>query len=229
MADETLIARVRAGDTWAAIEEIAAGGDALAGAKALYEAGKAFYWKEKDLPRCVALLRAGAQLGLTADEPDASRRYDLRSAAKGMCYDLASFTWPGWDEPGIAITAADLAVGLDAARANLRLAVELNKGDLPLSRAHWMLGAQELAAGLYGEAIASFERGEDAATRAGLRDNALLCSGFAAVARLLEQPEDGAASERLEAAKTELATLEQGSFFVTQIETAAQVFARSGG
>ena len=36
----------------------------------------------------------------------------------------------------------DELVGLEAAKLNLRLAVELSRGDLPLSRAYWVLGAQ---------------------------------------------------------------------------------------
>ena len=145
-----------------------------------------------------------------------------------MCYDLASFTWPGWDEPGIKVTQSDMWAGLDAAKANLRLGKELNKGDLPLSRAHWMLGAHLMAARRWPEAIEHFERATKYAETAVSRPDALLSVGFATLTALLERPGDMAAAARLEEIKAALTPLEHGPDFVSQIETAAAVFAPSG-
>ena len=110
------------------------------------------YWKRKDLPLVITLTTTGIQFCLaharlaeiTADQDGA---YSLRSVAKGLAYNLGSFTWPGWDEPGISPTPADVALGLEAARFNLRLAVELKKNADRVRDAHWLLGAHLLAAG----------------------------------------------------------------------------------
>ncbi len=79
------------------------------------------------------------------EDPELANK--LRSGAKGCADDFASYAWSGWDEPGITITQADRAAGFDAARVNLRLAIELERGDLPTSRAHWMVGAYYLETG----------------------------------------------------------------------------------
>ena len=60
--------RVSDADTFLRIEQIARGSDPLEAARKLHQAGKQLYWKEKNLPAGVALLRASAQLALTADE-----------------------------------------------------------------------------------------------------------------------------------------------------------------
>lgn len=226
--NEQLLSVLREQDTFAAVELAAQSGDQVQAAKSLHELGKHLYWKEKDLGASVTALRAGAQIGMTSAETEPSRRIELRSAAKGMCYDLASFTWPGWDEPGIKVTACDMWAGLDAAKANLRLGEELNKGDLPLSRAYWMLAAHLMAARRWTEAIAHFERAAKYAESAASRSDALLSAGFATLTALLERPEDMAAAARLEEIKAALAPLEHGADFVSQIETAAAVLAPFG-
>ena len=106
------------------------------------------YWKQKDLPTTIALAQAGILFCLThariASNPEATAH--LRAAAKGLAYNLASFTWPGWDEPAIRPTPDQTALGLHAARLNLRLAHELCKPPDKIRAAHWLLGAQLLAA-----------------------------------------------------------------------------------
>lgn len=41
-----------------------------------------------------------------------------KEGAKGVIYNLALYTWPGWKEPGIAIGPGEIAQGLDAAKAS---------------------------------------------------------------------------------------------------------------
>ena len=100
---------------------------------ALIGAMKHKYWQEKDLVGALAFARAGTHFGLQSallyDQSDPNLAYKLRSGAKGCAYDFASCAWNGWDEPGVVITKADHAAGFDAARVNLRLAVELERGD----------------------------------------------------------------------------------------------------
>ncbi|HEY2587795.1 MAG TPA: hypothetical protein VGI81_18765 [Tepidisphaeraceae bacterium] len=214
-------------DRFAAIERIASESDALGAAKRFVEVMRHFYWTEKNLPAAVAFGQAGAHFGLfhaaRIDESDAALATQLRGVAKGLMYDLASFTWPGWDEPGIPIMPADLAVGLDAAKANLRLARELNKGDLPLSRAHWMLAGHQLCAKDFAAARASYEQAGRHAAAAGSKADELLAAGFGRLVELLQSDDTGDDSE-LRRIQEQLRGLENGPDFVQQIETARRVF-----
>ena len=227
---DTALAMLRGGqDTFAAIEYLATHApDAPAVLAACAEVFRKLYWTDKNLPLALSIGRTGAQLGLAAAawERSPERARALRSTAKGICYDLASFAWPDWDEPNLTITASDLAVGMDAARANLRLARELNKGDLPLSRAYWMLGAHHLATRDLGAAREAFGRQEHHAAAATSAVDVDLSRAYLALAGVL------ARTDRAEAALADaLAVLrerhgEDGKFFAEQVETARRVFAR---
>jgi hypothetical protein len=214
-------------DRFAAIERIGSGADVLAAAKRFVEVMRHFYWKAKDLPAAVAFGQAGAHFGLfhasRVEATDAALATQLRGVAKGLMFDLASFTWPGWDEPGIPITPADLAVGLDAARGNLRLAHELNKGDLPLSRAHWMLAGHQLCAKDYAAARGSYDQAARHAVAAGSKADELLCAGFARLVDLVQSGNTGQDAE-LQRIEEQLRPIESGPDFVQQIGTARRVF-----
>ena len=220
-------------DSFAAIDLLLRHPDPLATAAAFHEAMRDCYWKRKDLPATIAFGRAGAQyaLGKAADsrDPEAAATAEtiekLKGAAKAMCYDLASFTWPGWDEPGIAISAADLAVGLDAAKANLRLARELNRGDLPLSRAHWMLAGHFLARRQWPQADSGYADAARHAAAAGARGDELLCLGFRHLTQLLAGGVEACRGE-IERVKEQLKEEQDGEMFAGQIEAAARVFSK---
>jgi hypothetical protein len=151
---------------------------------------------------------------------------EIKSVAKGLAYNLASFTWPGWDEPGMVISQSDVAIGLDAAKTNLRLANELAKGDLPLSRAYWMLGGHYLASGNWSQAEACFNKAKDYAETANEESERLLARGFSLLAVLLASPDNVDARNQLDQVKSRMAQLEQGESLVKQIDTARAVFAR---
>ena len=157
---QDLIARVGNEDSYAAVELLCREGDGLGAAKTFSEAANHFYWKEKDLVSSVAMGRAGVQHALSAaaccDPGDLPLAFELRGQAKAMAYNIASFTWSGWDEPGIVIGPSDLATGLDAARTNLRLGTELKKVR-SLCRGHigcsqptsWRPGDTKMHGGIY--------------------------------------------------------------------------------
>jgi hypothetical protein len=226
---ETVVRVLREEDSFAAIANLSRG-EALAAATAFAELLVHLYWKEKDLDGAVAIGRAGAQFALRAAEDvessEPARAAELRSKAKAMCYNVASFTWPGWDEAGIAPTASDVRMGLDAAKANLRLARELNKGELPLARAFWMLGAQQLANGDHDAASASFAASAAHAKGAGAESERLLSQGFCHLVELLGAPNSPDAQRKLADVKGSLAPLEHGADFIGQLETAWRVFSR---
>jgi hypothetical protein len=214
-------------DWVAGIEHVARQPAVVNPARTFLEVMRHYYWKLKDLPAAIAFGQAGAHFALfnsiQLETTDPALAQQLRGAAKGLYYDLASFTWPGWDEPGITISAGDLAIGLDAARANLRLAHELNKGDLPLSRAFWMRAGHELCRGEYDAARQSYHNAARHAHAAGSRPDQLLCDGFVRLTELLDS-RNTADDPELNSILEQLKPLENGPDFANQILTARRVF-----
>jgi hypothetical protein len=186
------------------------------------EAMRLAYWQDKDLSGAMAIAWAGiGRLLAMAHESEPDRAHELRSQAQRLTYDLASFTWAGWDEPGIVITPPEARAGCAAARANLALVHELGQAELAQARAHWMLGAHELAAGRPDYARASFEAaaGRYAAAGPDGAAEAALASAFAVLADLSE----GLAGESdLLAALERLRSTPGGTELAAQVTTARE-------
>jgi DNA-binding transcriptional MerR regulator len=224
---ETAIQKGREQGGFAAVASLASVSDLSDAADAYGQAMKSAYWDHKDLVLVSAIAYAGAgRLLAEAETADQVGAYEARSTVKGLMYDLASFTWRGWDEPGIDISQESAAAGLSAARANLAMALDLEKGDLPISRAHWMLGAHLLTSGQFAEARDHFSAAADVADRAGADAEMALARAFSALADLAESKPDAEAelSDALEA----LAACEGGEMFVAQVETARAVLGLDG-
>lgn len=233
MQSEKLLPEVREtlrrADSYAAVELIERQGEPSRLAELYPQLVMDLYWKAKDVPATLAVARAGIQYCLTKAREaglDAKAAERFRGSAKSIAYNLASFTWPGWAEPGITLSPADVAAGFEAARLNLRLAVELKRGPGPLAAAHWMVGAHQLAAGRHAEAIEAFSRQEAMAREAKDRPNELLAQGFAGLTRLAGNLDAEAGARSLKEAQAKLLgeKVEDGQFFVDQLETARRVF-----
>jgi hypothetical protein len=135
-------------DFFAVIDRINRTGAPDTVAKAYHNHLRDLYWKTHDLPGVVAIGRAGILYCLA---------HALRPQAKAMAYDVGSFTWPGWEEPGINPTTDDLAFGRQCAGLNLSLAIELNKPVEKVASAHWLAGAHALTAGEWSSAASAFD------------------------------------------------------------------------
>ncbi len=209
-------------DSFAAIDYLTQQPDAVTALKTFHDLLKHLYNERKDVPALIAIGRAGVQFGLqqAAAARIPTEATEFKGIAKSIAYDLASDLWPGWDEPGIALDATAVALGLDAARVNLRLARELQRAALPMSRAWWLLGAQLLANHQPDDATAAFEQAAQLARAAEADSEALLSDGYGALVRVL----GGADEATFEAIKTQLQPLEHGDFFVGQLDTALRVF-----
>ena len=212
-------------DTWAIVEYLASHTDALTASQRCDELLRQLY-NERKLLAAFAMGRAAVQFGLSAAAREANpkRAEALRSAAKTAAYNLAANTWPGWDDPGVTLTSSDLAIGLDAARTNLRLARELNKPEIALGRAHWLLGAHQLAAGDRKSARDSFREASKHETAANEPGEAMHSDAFAQLCDLLEAPNDKQADERLAKALESLRKQKDGEFFASQVDSARRVF-----
>ena len=217
------------GDSFQAAQHIQrVGGGPLRTAKVFEAVMTDLYWNRRDLGGVVTIATAGIHFALDRaylvrdEQPDLAE--ELRLAAKILAYNLGSYTWPGWNEPGIEIKATHLAIGMDAARANLRLVKGLDKGPLARSRAHWLLGAHQLASN-HAEARASFEVAHEKARKAGVPKERLLASGYIAIV-LMREGKHGEGKQLLAEVRQKLGNAKDGHGdpLIKQIDTARAVF-----
>ncbi|MEM7536541.1 MAG: hypothetical protein AAF639_30435 [Chloroflexota bacterium] len=194
------------------------------------------YWKAKNVAALTTLGIAGIQHGLAAvvATDDSESATTLKSGVKTLAYNLASYTWPGWDEPGITLGRTEVLIGLDAARLCLSLSEELNQPELPRSRTHWLVGTALMAAASWAvdevaqdnlvQALEHFSSAVTLANGVNERGDALLSQGFETLTRLLMNPDDNDAKAELVEVKVQLSELEQSEFYIGQIDTAVRVF-----
>lgn len=229
---EKVKALLKSSDTFKAIEFINSQGKPGLVAKRYADLVNDLYWQEKALSDVVIIGRAGIQYCLTKAqdlaESDSAGAAQLKGTAKAIAYNLASYTWPGWDEKGIVISQADLIAGLDAAKLNLRLAIELNKGPKPLSMAYWALGAQYLTLGEYEEAVSAFDSSKEEAREGKDRASELLALGYIGVTRIAEGTKKSKGEKQLDEAVSGLEKLktEDAKFFADQLRTVLKVFTK---
>ncbi|NNE93644.1 MAG: hypothetical protein HKN23_18500 [Verrucomicrobiales bacterium] len=210
-------------DAMGVLEDLIAENDGSTAVQACGDLMNHFYWQKKNLGTCLTFARAGLQHGLVqARGLEGNAAVELQSAAKALAYDLASFTWPGWNEEGMTPSANEVAEGFQAARTNLRLAQELKKPALPMSRAWWMLAAHEMGAGNSEAAIEGFQKAAELADEAEQEGEKLLSEGFAIAVEVV-QKKDGA-EECLAKHLQKLRAVKDGEFFAGQIETALKVY-----
>ena len=179
------------------------------------------YWKEKDLARALEVARDGIRRGEEAADDYPDMAMEFLSQVKRLCYDIASFTWIGWAEPGIQIEPADANLGFEMARKNLRYAISLSKGDLPTSRAYWMVGAHLLTSGNSLSAVDEFEEAETFAILAGSEPDTKLCQAFLMLASIASH-----GSYTTDQLTTFLGAMDSDSDtapFAEQVRTAGQV------
>lgn len=222
---------LREHDIYKAIEFVNSQGEPQVVAKRYLDLAMDFYWKDKNLPEVINFAQAGIHYCLlkvqeySRSNPDMAAQ--LKNTTKALSYNLASFTWPGWDEKGIVITNTDLITGLDAARLNLRLALELEKGPAAVSVSHWVIGAQYLALGDYEKAIESFTAAQEKAREAEDKTSELMNAGYIGIAKILAgkekdgQKEFDNAQEGLTQQKTE-----DADFYKEQLQTVLKVLSK---
>lgn len=217
-------------DSFAAIQYIEKQGDPKEVIELYLQTALWLYNSPKDVAGMVAISRAGIQYGLTEAErireTDPEMASALRGQAKAMSFNLGANMWPGWRDEGIEITARDQQAGADAARLNLRLAIELERDELPMCNAHWLIGVHYLAAGDHVPATESFDRAVEHARAAEREDFEWMCRGYRRMnARLAERESETAKSE-FEAAVTHLRQMntEDAEFFADQIDSVFTFF-----
>ena len=220
-----------ASDSFAAVEFLNQQPDETAVAAAYRTLQSHSYWITKEMTLMLLVSHAGIQYCLDRGEAAAAagrmaHAFLLRGEAKALAYDLASFCWPGWDEPGVQLDVAHRSAGGDAARLNLRLALELDKPPLALGRAYWLLAAYLLIERQFGAAAIYFYRAAGYAAVAQETTEELLFMAYAALAAKLTHPQDKRRGAAFAAARKRIQTIEFGKEFLDQIDTAAKVAVR---
>lgn len=215
-------------DTFAAFEQLESKETATKVAS-LYSQSVFVIYGEKDVPLMVAFGRRGIAFALAAAKAEGVSNEvatDLRATAKTIAFNVAANTWPGWNDEGIVISTTDRALGLDCAKLNLRLAIELDKPADKVSAAHWLLGAQQMANGDAARAVESFREAAKFATKAERPVDRMMNNGYAALAgTLLSEPADES-TKAFDVAVKELREegSEDATFYAAQLETARAVF-----
>jgi hypothetical protein len=208
---------IRDADSYAACEALANSGDAVTASKLFLTLVTDLYWKAKDLPAAMSIGSAGVTFGLTRSlvEPDKAIAEQLRGTAKAIAYNLGSFCWPGWGEPGIEIGKRECSFGYDAACCNLRLGTELKRPSKGMGNAYWLVGAYELASRDFDEACASFDKARTTFTED--RAMSLMAAGYRELAAHLQS--NGGNTKALDEAKTSLLNegSEDGKAFADQL------------
>ncbi len=170
---------------------------------------------------------AGIQYALNAAAvADGEEAAKFKGVAAAISYNLSANLWPGWGDEGIVLSASQSVVGLNAAKTNLRLVQELNKGDLAESRSNWAIGSHLLALGKLDEAIVAFDKGANHAEIDGEEGDKLLNQAYSAMTAVLKSPDDAKAEEKLASLKEQMKSLEHGDFFIGQVDTAHKIFSK---
>lgn len=191
------------------------------------------YHKAKSIEQVLHFASAGVHFclaaALTLEGNDDAAARELRFAAKRMATNAASFTWPGWDEPGVTISPEQMQQGLLYARFSVRQLHELDPTAEQLAFTYWFLGAQLIAHRQYTDAQEAFaaahgynqEQGDDPAGR-------FMLEGYMGLAALLGgQSASGEAA--LNAAIAVLHALESddAQYYAEQLLNARGVFSPS--
>lgn len=159
------------------------------------------------------------QAASRVDASDPDQAVEIRRFARGVAYNIASFTWPGWGDSPEPISESRQELGLEAAERAVELAEKIEE---MTPNALWILGAHQLNAGMYDEAISTFERAEE------LARNDFYRSMHEAWQQLTKVVASGGKSglEDLDEAISGLRTLndENAEFFAEQLSTARRVY-----
>ncbi len=214
-------------DYFKAVEYLSRQSNSLEILDAFKEIAKRMYWDSNDMAGVIIFSGAAiqyAQMSVQSVSVKEDVVGQMKEKAAAIAYNLASFTWPGWDKAGLEISITEQNIGMEAAKTNLRSIEEMGGGNLQLARAYWMTGAHRLTLHNADEAIYCFERSLKYADWADNREETLLAQGYMILAQMLQSEKvDAQDLELLEKLKKKMVELPDGDTFVGQIETTYDV------
>lgn len=122
---------------------------------------KTFYWEKKDLPTYVVVTKHLLATAIENHKEEGEHHKEFGSRVLGLGYDLASMTWPGWDEEGIDVTEELRKIGLEASKLIVEFGTQQGVSDESLHDLYWMLGAHLLTDGNSQGAREAWERASE--------------------------------------------------------------------
>ena len=187
-------------DLYAASEVVLGLGDGSDVAEAFGNLVLDGYWKAKSIEQVIHFANAGIHYCLARArekdgvDDDAARVF--RFAAKRMASNAASFTWIGWEEPGVEISDGQMRQGLAFARYSVRQLRELHPTDAQLAFTYWYLGAHLIAEGSCAEALSVFAAARDrSGSNGGDPDQPAMLDGYIGLTKILSGDNETGESE----------------------------------
>ena len=142
-------------------------------------------------------------------------------AAKMTAFNIASFTWPGWNEG--EIEEKDREVGFQFSRVHMNISEQLDLPPEKRARALWIGAAHELAVKNYAAARSLFTRAKVLGEENNSKETALMNQGWLLVIDILQGDIDaGSELKKLQEQITKLG--EDGKFYAGQYDDALKVF-----
>lgn len=212
----------------AVIDELERSSDLVQASQAFNRLGGFAYFDRKDVALSLRLRQAGmryAERSIAGDGVADDVREELRGIRKALAFNIASSTWPGWGDD-VLVTPEQMAIGRQAAKLNLDLAVELRRGPDKVSIAHWAVGAHAMAAGDYAHAHEQYRLAVERAAEAGAQDHVALNQGYDALTSVLEGDAEGSARFAAAVQTLDDMNTDDATFFAQQLDTARTVFER---
>lgn len=219
---------LESGDSYQAADYIESQGTESEVVRVYDDVTTSLYRQKKDVSRMLLLGRMAIRYCLDkakkADGHDKQFADKLRTVAKVTAYNISVNAWPGWQEEGIVVTSSDSIVALDAARLNLRLALELKKPDLAVGNAYWLLGAQEMVQGEFEKSYDSFTKAATKFQTAKNPEYQQMALGYVAIAKSANGEHGGA--QKLARAIESLGKIgnEDAKFFASQLNDVSKFF-----
>ena len=144
---------------------------------------------------------------------------ELRRFARGVAFNIASFTWPGWGDSPEPISEKQQQLGLQAALRGLELA---SQAEDVTSNILWITGAHQLNAKQYDAAIESFEQAKTLARNDFFRS---MHAAWQMLTRVLAaNGTEGLADFERAVSDLRAADFEDATFFADQLTTAKGVY-----
>lgn len=188
------------------------------------------YWKAKSIDQVLHFGHAGIHYCLSRaavhDDNDAAAAKNCRVKARWMANNVVSFTWPGWNEPGVTISPEQMRHGLAFARYSVRQLYELELDARQCANTYWYLGIQLIAHKQYDEALKVFEKARDYTKEQGDHPDKLTeLEGQIGLTRILNgEKEVGEAAFGAAVTALKARDNEDAKFYAEQLVTTRAVF-----
>jgi len=195
------------------------------------QAVRDLYWLDKGAKNLVVVGKRGISFCLEQANLYVNSNTELADKflgqAKTVAYNVAANSWPGWGDQGVIISASETEAGLEAAKLNLRLAIELKKPADKVAGAYWLLSALQLALQNFSESHSSIDQSNLYAAEAGDKTILAYGEGFKGLIYLAS----GNQTEGTSIFESGIVSLrkiggDDANFYIGQLETSRKIFVK---